>query len=962
MAIQCKNGYTNGLTINDLGGFSWMFGNNPKLIPVVYYTSKLSPKIKISNQRVNFIRLPCMSTNSIQYVLDQIQNQIIKKKKIKDHLDYLKQILDQVVIPKSIKPFEYQEEACNTIITHFETDNKAILSLPCGCGKTFTSWMIANKFDKIILISPLKQFAKQNLSRYKEYGYANPTLLIDSEGTRDLETIKEFVGSNSKCLLSVTYKSVDLIAKLDLVGYLIIVDEFHNLSKTNITDITDPFCQVLSNPSNKFLFMSATPRVYELETQDDGTPLIDLGQITYSMSFTTAISNGYICDYKIFLPSIHETNQDLLADMSKEIDIGTIQTQMLAKTTFLFKGLLDQGARKCIVYLENTVELEAMCDAIVLLNEYYFLDLNIQQITAQTTYKSRTQILNKFANSRQVELLLSIRILDECVDIPSCDSIYITYPTESKIRTIQRMCRCVRKDPSNPFKIAKVFIWTNQYNQILTTLSSIKEHDQDFKSKISILGVDWFGNKSETELIQTDTKLIQNYIVGIKEFVMYTWKEKLQMVKDWIDLNEKRPSCTADNPEEKNYSIWVARQIQNYKKCKESLKIDANRIEWNEFVTDEKYSKYFLTVEEKWYSNFNQVIQFIETKGFKPSRCSKDSYELKLGQWIQKQLENKSANKKSMTNPKQLDTFNKFLDDYTHLFNLNADIEWYEDFGKVVNFIKENKRRPNKHVEGEEYVLATWLGNQLTRYKNTSGLFKTNEQVRKCFEEFVNQNEQLFRSKEDSWYLMFEQVKDFIDKYKKRPSTKDNPSYAAWISHQIQNYRLKKDLMKVKNIYDEWTGFIGLKEYSVYFKSLDDEWNEMFGKLKEFINKNNKLPTRSDGSIGNWLNSQKANYKAKKNALEDPVKYEQWTEFVQSSKYSKYFKSLDDVWNDNFCALKEYINKNNSIPKPSDNILYNWLNTQKSSYKTKEYGMANTTRYNEWTEFVKSPQYSNYFI
>ena len=48
------------------------------------------------------------------------------------------------------------------IRTHFETSSKAILSLPCGCGKTFTSYMISNKFDKIIIISPLKQFAKQN--------------------------------------------------------------------------------------------------------------------------------------------------------------------------------------------------------------------------------------------------------------------------------------------------------------------------------------------------------------------------------------------------------------------------------------------------------------------------------------------------------------------------------------------------------------------------------------------------------------------------------------------------------------------------------------------------------------------------------------------------------------------------------------------------------------------------------
>jgi hypothetical protein len=294
-------------------------------------------------------------------------------------------------------------------------------------------------------------------------------------------------------------------------------------------------------------------------------------------------------------------------------------------------------------------------------------------------------------------------------------------------------------------------------------------------------------------------------------------------------------------------------------------------------------------LEEKWQNNLNQVIQFIETKGFKPSRCSQDSYELKLGQWIQKQFDNKSANKKSMTNSSQLEAFEKFLNDYAHLFNFNADIEWYDDLGKVEKFIEENQRRPNKHIEGQEYELAIWLGNQLTRHKTNSGLFKTNQQIKNTFVKFITKYESLFRSKEDSWYLMFEQVKNFFDTNQKRPTSKDNPTYAAWVSHQIQNYKTKKDLMKQDQIYNEWGKFVSSPEYSKYFKSLDEEWDKMFEKLKEYIDTNNKLPTRSDGTLGNWLNSQKANYKAKKNALENPIKYNQWEQFIQSPDYSNYF-------------------------------------------------------------------------
>lgn len=961
-AIQCKNGYANGLTLNDLAGFSWMVANNIELNPVVYYTSKLSPQIKMSNNRIKFNRFCYTPENSIPTITAQIQEQIVKKKRIKDHLDYIKQILDQTIVPSPIKPFGYQIDACNKIIEHLEINNKAILSLPCGCGKTYTSYMISKYFNKIVIISPLKQFAKQNLSKFKQYGYLNPTLLIDSDGTRDLDEITEFISTNKQFLLSVTFKSVDVIAKLGITGCLIIIDEFHNLTKANISDPLNPFFQVLDSLDNKFLLMSATPRIYELENNEDINEYIDLADPIYSMSFSTAIENGYITDYKIFLPSIHETNEDLIVDISSEVDIDSISSQLLAKTTFLFKGLLDQGARKCIVYVEGMDELEAMADAIELLNQYYLMDLNVQQITAKTSYRLRNQILTQFENSTKLELLFSIRILDECVDIPSCDSIYITYSSESKIRTIQRLCRCVRINKSNPFKIAKVFIWTDQYSKILPTLSSIKEYDQNFNTKISVLGSNWFSNDKESDQVELDIKLVKNYVVGIKEFIMYTWHQKFEMVKDWIDLNQKRPTGISENLDERKYSAWISSQIQNYKKYKESMRIESNRIAWDEFVNNPKYFKFFMSLDDKWNDKLNQVIEFIEINGFKPSRCSKDSYELHLARWVNKQFENKKDDKKSMKNKEQQEAFDNFVKKYEHLFNVNMDIIWYEDLGKVEKFIEENGKRPNKHVEGLEYELATWLGNQLTRYKNSSGLFKTNQQIKQTFEQFCNKHEELFRSKEDAWYLTFKGVKLFFDTNKKRPTEIDNYVYARWISHQMQNYKNKKDIMKIEKIYNQWDDFINSDEYSIYFKSLDQIWEEKFIELKEFIKANKSMPKKFNGIIYNWLNSQKANYNNKSDIMKIDKIYNQWTEFINSDEYSIYFKSLDQIWEDNFIKLKEFIKTNKSLPKKSNGTIYNWLNSQKANYKNKSYALANPIKYSQWKEFIESNEYLQFEI
>ena len=72
--------------------------------------------------------------------------------------------------------------------------------------------------------------------------------------------------------------------------------------------------------------------------------------------------------------------------------------------------------------------------------------------------KSRDNILNYFRyKNDKIQLLFSIRIqllffLDERIDVSSCDSIFIIYPSQSEIRTIQQLCRSIRIDIKNKYK------------------------------------------------------------------------------------------------------------------------------------------------------------------------------------------------------------------------------------------------------------------------------------------------------------------------------------------------------------------------------------------------------------------------------------------------------------------------------------------------------------------------------
>ena len=65
----------------------------------------------------------------------------------------------------------------------------------------------------IIVVSPLKVFAQQNLDRFNSQLPKIPSLLIDSDkgGTRDIEEIKKHF--NKRLILSCTYKSIEMLLK-----------------------------------------------------------------------------------------------------------------------------------------------------------------------------------------------------------------------------------------------------------------------------------------------------------------------------------------------------------------------------------------------------------------------------------------------------------------------------------------------------------------------------------------------------------------------------------------------------------------------------------------------------------------------------------------------------------------------------------------------------------------------------
>lgn len=585
----------------------------------------------------------------------------------------------------NFEPYAYQKDIINKLKIHFNNNKRGILQMPCGTGKTFISFSLSLVYQYIIFISPLQQFAKQNLERFLSYDDSFKSKIIDSEFCRNLTTIKKFIktNKNKKILLSATYKSVDIINKViglfDKDKLIIIVDEFHNLSKTNVLNKTNEFYKLLVS-DHKILFMSATPRIYDLENDNNDDDFTNLfGGTIYNMNLREAINNKYVCDYKIYIPSISENKIEIINDL--KLNIRKFNKNLILKSIFLINSLLLNSCRKCICYFEDTKEIDEFINSInfVRKNSYKNLILNVNKLTYEDTDKNRKNKLCDFIKNKEINILCSVRILDECIDIRECDSIYITYNSKSKIRNVQRICRCNRLDCDNKSKISRIFLWCNDFDELPEFLSGLKEYDPEFKTRIKVKSIT--GKSKNNNTVIEDMKKIETYIVRVIEYRRYTFDERLGQLKEFIKINNKLPSSTlssiSTNKETRKLGYWCS-DMRRYKKNNE---LDDNKINKLNLINIWYWEK------DPFNNHYEKLKKFVIKNNKMPSYTTQNKEEQSLYNWCTMMRSDMRINKLDKYKIKKLESIKCWFWEKENLFD-----KYYK---KIKVFVKMYKKLPS---------------------------------------------------------------------------------------------------------------------------------------------------------------------------------------------------------------------------------------------------------------------------
>ena len=857
----------NTLTANCLGTFlssiMCIFLKSNKLAGIVYHTCKLQIDFKQNTQQCNSI--------------------------------YKTEKLDFNKIDIKQKPFKLRDYQIDAINNCKKYNNGIYLTrMACGTGKTTIFSHLAKSYNKIICISPLKILVDKNhnciLNNLNDYDYDNAIFDSDHNNEIDEQTINDFL-KKDKYLISTTFKTArDVFSKIDFSDYniLLIIDEGHNLYDE------DKIWDIAKNINNSHIFTGTKTEELENNITEE---------INY-LSLGDAIQQKLICDYQIYLPLNIDGKIDVNYEENEIIEQSDVETKIM----FILKGLLFAGSKRCIIYLTSKQDIFDYEELMIQKAEsFHGIKLNTFKIYESVTPNKRKTEIEGFEsniNSNELNIMFSIRILDEGIDIVKCDSIFITNITDntSEKRTVQRMCRANRLNEDNPCKIANIFIWTDDKNKICNMLNYLKLEDPTFSSKIRSITVDYDTAGTKREIEKENTILNKLYFntkcVTLSELFEIKFEIWNSLTIERGELVKKREIINHETYGEINIGLWQHSQKQKWNKNQmteiEKIKFLANPHfkQWTEeenkrIPQDIKFKIWNnLTIEENRLVKDKEVIND-ETYG-----------EINIGIW--QDTQKRKWNKNQMTENEKI----KFL----------ANIHFKE-------WTKQEKKEKKKIPQ--ETLFQLW--NDLTIKR----------------EELIKQTEVINHEN-------YGQIN--IGKWQ-------NTQKQKWNKNQI------KEIEKIKFLgnpyFKAWTE---QEKKEIPQETLFQLWNDLTIKRGELIKKTEIIKQTEvinhenygQINIGIWQDTQKQKWNKNQMTENEKIKFlanihfKEWTKQEKKEKKKIPQETLFQLWNDLTIKREELIKQTEVINHEN----YGQIDIGKWQYRKKKTWTKNQMTENEKIKFL----------
>jgi superfamily II DNA or RNA helicase len=343
-----------------------------------------------------------------------------------------------------VRPWGYQREILDELTVEREVYGhyRNLVVMATGTGKTVVAGLDyrrlreAGQIDSVLFVAHREEILGQSLSMFRHI------MRSGSFGER-------FVAGERPTEWRHVFASVQSLARLDLERDLpadrfdmVIVDEFHHAS-----DTTKTYARLLRHVRPKVLLgLTATP-----ERADGQSVLGWFGdRIAVELRLWEALERGLLAPFQYF--GLHD-DTDLRSVRWRRgtgydaAELTNVYTGHHARTRIVLRALLDKvtdvGRMRALGFCASIDHAEFMADRF---NE---AGVPAKAVTSRTSAENRKAGLTALRN-RDVNILFTVDLFNEGVDVPEIDTVLFLRPTESATVFLQQLGRGLRLADDKP--------------------------------------------------------------------------------------------------------------------------------------------------------------------------------------------------------------------------------------------------------------------------------------------------------------------------------------------------------------------------------------------------------------------------------------------------------------------------------------------------------------------------------
>ncbi|MFJ4533661.1 DEAD/DEAH box helicase [Streptomyces nigrescens] len=442
---------------------------------------------------------------------------------------------------KELRP--HQREAVDAVLRALEFPASSIVPprglrtqvvMATGSGKSLVAVRSAEELHagRVLVLVPSLDLLAQTEAAWREGGRRGPMIGVSSlrgeeagfPNTTDVDELVEWTRGLDKVTVYATYASLGLgtLERAHAIGLspwdLVVVDEAHRTSGR----IGKPWAVVHDNqkiPSLRRLYMTATPRLWQLEDEDqaqaapgelvasmEDDPESPFGSRAFTLTLSEAIDRGICAPYQVVCVDVTDTQFQAALLLGAEGRSDAVRgARLAALQTAMVKASAEENFRRTLVFHHQVREAEAFAaglpDVAAQLHDSD-PELYPRRIWADWLYGNhkplhRRRVLREFADGISTDgtvvekaYLGSVKVLGEGVDTHNCDSVYWADVRGSMPDLVQAVGRALRMQPGEgkvaslvvpvllgPGETADSMLTSKAYGGLAKLLEALRAHD-----------------------------------------------------------------------------------------------------------------------------------------------------------------------------------------------------------------------------------------------------------------------------------------------------------------------------------------------------------------------------------------------------------------------------------------------------------------------------------------------------